>query len=77
MGQKPMALSQRPNITANIPPPSKYWTQHCCGQRPISNKTKSPQWLVPSDFVILFQTLYLPTGFFIGRRFTSFSVTAS
>ena len=35
------------------------------------------QWLVPSDLVILFQTLYLPTGFFIGRRFTSFSVSAS
>ena len=27
--------------------------------------------------MILFQTLYLPTGFFIGRRFTSFSVCAS
>ena len=42
-----------------------------------SSPLPADQWLVPSDLVILFQTLYLPTGFFIGRRFTSFSVSAS
>ncbi len=35
------------------------------------------QWLVPSEKVILFQTLYLPEGLRIGRRFTSSSVAAS
>ena len=32
---------------------------------------------VPSERVILLNTLYLPTGFFIGRRFTSLNVAAS
>ena len=36
-----------------------------------------PQCDVPSERVILFQTLYLPTGLFMGRRLTSFSVCAS
>lgn len=44
----------------------------CCPLR-----TASPQWLVPSSRLILFQTLYLPIGFFIGRRLTSCSVRAS
>ena len=35
------------------------------------------QWLVPSSRVILFHTLYLPTGLRIGRRFTSSRVCAS
>ena len=41
------------------------------------HRVDGPQWLVPSDFVILFQTLYLPTGFFIGKRLTSCKVVAS
>ncbi len=32
---------------------------------------------VPSDRLILFHTLYLPTGLFIFRRLTSLKVTAS
>ena len=32
---------------------------------------------VPSERVILLNTLYLPTGFFMGRRFTSSNVAAS
>lgn len=32
---------------------------------------------VPSERVILLNTLYLPTGFFMGRRFTSLNVAAS
>lgn len=35
------------------------------------------QWLVPSEKVILFQTLYFPEGLRIGRRFTSSRVRAS
>ena len=46
-----------------------------------SNRTKPPQaWAqceVPSERVILFQTLYLPTGLLIGSRLTSLSVCAS
>ena len=38
---------------------------------------RRPQWLVPSEKVILLKTLYFPTGFFIGRRFTGSSVSAS
>lgn len=36
-----------------------------------------PQWLVPSENVILFHTLYFPDGRDIGIRFTSAKVTAS
>lgn len=35
------------------------------------------QWLVPSENVILLNTLYLPEGLRMGRRFTSSSVAAS
>lgn len=35
------------------------------------------QWLVPSENVILFHTLYLPDGRDIGMRFTSVKVAAS
>ncbi len=35
------------------------------------------QWLVPADSRVLFHTLYLPTGRFMGRRLTSFRVFAS
>lgn len=36
-----------------------------------------PQWLVPSEKVILFQTLYFPEGRDIGMRLTSVKVSAS
>ena len=44
---------------------------------PGAGQAAAVQWLVPSDLVILFQTLYLPTGFRMGSRFTSLRVAAS
>jgi hypothetical protein len=38
---------------------------------------KPSQWLVPSEKLILFQTLYLPEGRDIGMRLTSANVAAS
>lgn len=44
---------------------------------PIEGKLAVAQWLVPSEKVILFHTLYLPEGRDIGIRLTSAKVAAS
>ena len=80
----PEAACQPPR-NACIPPCSTWGARPATTAPAVTpNRGKKPksawppaQWLVPSDLLILFQTLYLPTGFFIGRRFTSFSVAAS
>ncbi len=42
-----------------------------------SAKYLAGQWLVPAEYRVLFQTLYLPEGFFMGKRLTSSRVAAS
>ena len=62
--------------------------RHCAGRRLNavqrsadshlpSPTPEAPQCDVPSERVILFHTLYLPTGLLMGRRLISLNVTAS
>jgi len=48
-----------------------------CKQKPCRRGGVRFQWLVPSEKVILFQTLYLPDGRDIGMRLISANVAAS
>jgi hypothetical protein len=57
-------------LRANNPPSTK-------GFKKFINSGVQAQWLVPSDNLVLFQTLYLPTARFIGKRLISFRVCAS
>lgn len=66
---------------AEAPPPARraprYRLRAGLGRRAGHGGRSAPQWLVPSEKVILFQTLYFPEGLRIGSRATSSNVAAS
>jgi hypothetical protein len=51
--------------------------RHPNSTSPWAMRSNKAQCDVPSLRLILFQTLYLPTGLLIGNRFTSLNVAAS
>lgn len=77
--RRKMPLGQRPLypfdvLIARLRPAFPMGRQHNCN---IAILGSGAQWLVPSEKLILFQTLYFPEGRDIGRRFTSANVAAS